>query len=185
MTMNNKTAKTPRRWLDPSAALNRFQPPRDVATGIAPVERQRARYGFRIGGIGLLVGQDTVSEVVEQTPIYPLPNTPSWFLGLVNLRGNLAPIFDVKRFLELDDGAAAEKRWLLILDRGDRATGIFIDGLPQTAAVHNALARLPPLPAALRPHVAQAYVQDDIVWLEFDHQGFFRALGERMAGAAA
>ena len=181
--MNAKTIKAPRRWLDPSAALSRFQPPRSVATGIAPVEQERARYGFRVGGIGLLIGQDTVSEVIEQAPIYPLPNTPLWFPGLVNLRGNLAPVFDVKWFLEL--GAAVGKRWLLILDRGDRAAGVLIDDLPQRAVTRHVLARLPPLPPALRSHVAQAYVQDDIVWLEFDHQGFFRALGGRMAGAAA
>jgi hypothetical protein len=40
------------------------------------------------------------------------------------------------------------------------------------------------LPAALQAHVAKAYVQDDLVWLEFDHQGFFQALGGYTTGAA-
>ena len=184
MTMNDKTARTPRGWLSPGAALNRFKPPPGVAPGIAPAERQRARYGFRVGGIGLLVSQDTVSEVLEQAPVYPLPNTPPWMLGLVNLRGNLATVFDVKRFLALEDNHAQEKRRLLILDQGDKAVGVLIDGLPQTALTRHILSRLPPLPAALHPHVAKAYVHDDLVWLEFDHQGFFRALGGSMAGAA-
>lgn len=180
--MNDKTAKNPRRWLSPSAALNRFKPPPGMATGIAPAERRRVRYGFRVGGIGLLIGQDLVSEVLEQSPVYPLPNTPPWLLGLVNLRGNLAPVFDVKRFLELEDGNARDKRRLLILDRGDKAVAILIDGLPQTAVTSHALSRLPPLPAALRTHVAKAYAQDDVVWLEFDHQGFFQALGGQVSG---
>jgi len=182
MTMNDKTARIFRRWLNPSAALSRFKPPSGVATGIAPVERQRARYGFRVGGISLLVGQDTVSEVLERAPVYPLPNTPPWMLGLVNLRGNLAPVFDVKRFLDLEDSALQEKRRLLVFDQGDKAVGILIDGLPQAADTSHALSRLPPLPAALRTHVTKAYVQDGVAWLEFDHQGFFRALGGRMAG---
>lgn len=182
MTMNDKTAKNPRRWLSPSAALNRFKPPPGVATGIAPTERRRARYGFRVGGIGLLIGQDLVSEVLEQVPVYPLPNTPSWLLGLVNLRGNLVPVFDVKQFLQLEDGNVQEKRRLLILDQGDKAVGMLIDGLPQTVLTGHPLSRLPPLPAALRSHVAKAYAQDDLVWLEFDHQGFFQALGEQVSG---
>ena len=180
--MNNKTARISRRWLNPSAALSRFKPPSGVATGIASVERQRARYGFRVGGISLLVGQDTVSEVLEQTLIYPLPNTPPWMLGLINLRGNLVPVFDVKRFLDLEDSADQDKRRLLVFDQGDKAVGILIDGLPQIAATGHALSRLPPLPIALRTHVTKAYAQDDVVWLEFDHQGFFRALGGHMAG---
>lgn len=182
--MNEKTARISlRRWLNPSAALSRFKPPSSVTTGIALVEQQRARYGFRIGGINLLVGQDTVSEVLEQTLIYPLPNAPPWMLGLINLRGNLAPVFDVKRFLDLGDGAAdQEKRRLLIFDHGDKAVGILIDGLPRLAVASQALSRLPPLPASLRIHVTKAYAQDDIVWLEFDHQDFFQALGRHMAG---
>ena len=94
-------------------------------------------------------------------------------------------MFDVKRFLELNDGIAAGRRWLLILDRGDRAAGVLIDDLPRIAFTRHPLSRLPPLPPTLRPYVAQAYVQDDIVWLEFDHQNFFRTLGGQMAGAAA
>ncbi|MDG4596080.1 MAG: chemotaxis protein CheW [Candidatus Contendobacter sp.] len=181
--MNDKTARVARRWLNPSAALSRFKPPSSVVTGIASVEQQRARYGFRVGGLSLLVNQDTVSEVLEQTSIYPLPNVPPWMLGLINLRGNLAPVFDVKRFLDMEDSAAdQEKRRLLVFDQGDKSVGILIDGLPRLVAIGHALPRLPPLPTPLRTHVTKAYTQDEIVWLEFDHQGFFRALGGHMAG---
>lgn len=183
--MNDKVGKTPRRWLDPVAALSRFKPPpRSITSSIAPIERQRARYGFRTGGIGLLIGQDTTSEILEQALVYPLPNSPSWFLGLVNLRGNLVPIFDVKQFLELESGGSREKRRLLILDQGDKAAGIFIDGLPQVAMTNHALSRPPPLPAALQPHIVKAYAQDDIIWLELDHQSFFQVIGGRISGAA-
>ena len=180
--MMNKFGKTPRRWLSPNAALNRFKSPHGIATGITPVERQRARYGFQIGDIGLLIGQDTGSEILERTPVYPLPKAPTWLLGLVNLRGNLVPVFDVKPLLELESDDAQDKRRLLILDGGDKAVGIMIDGLPQLAATNNALSRLPPLPVALRPYVAKAYARDDTVWLEFNHHGFFEALGGSMAG---
>jgi twitching motility protein PilI len=183
--MNGKSAGIPRPWLNPSAALSRFKPPRGVATGIKTVGRERVRYGFRVGSIGMLIDQDTVSEIMEQIPIYPLPNTPPWMLGLVNLRGNLAPVFDLKQVLELEDGRQDGRPWerrLLILDRGDKAVGILIDGLPQTAVTSHALSRLPPLPPVLQTHVAKAYAQADLVWLEFDHQSFFRSLSRRMAG---
>jgi chemotaxis signal transduction protein len=177
-TIHDSSAKTPRRWLSPSAALNRFKPPPGRAPGVASTERQRARYGFRVGGIGLLIGPDTSSEVLESAPVYPLPTAPVWLLGLVNLRGNLAPVFDIKPLLELADGNHPAQSRLLILGGNDKAVGIMIDGLPQRAATSQTLARLPPLPAALRPYVAKAYLQDGAVWLEFDHHGFFRSLGE-------
>lgn len=181
--MNDKVGRTPRRWLEPSAALNRFKPPPGAVGGLAATEHQRARYAFKIGDIGLLIDQDTTSEVLEQWVVYPLPNMPPWFPGLINLRGNLAPVFDVKQFLQLDKDVQ-EKRWLLILDEGEGAVGLFIDNLPQLALTRQALSRLPPLPATLRAHVAKGYRQNDQVWLEFDHRGFFRTLGGQVAGVA-
>jgi twitching motility protein PilI len=178
--MNDSSEKspiTPRRWLKPNAALNRFKPPPGQSTGIANPERERVRYGFRIGGISLLVGQNTSSEVLERVPVYPLPKAPTGLLGLVNLRGNLVPIFDIKPLLELDSSSTPDKNTLLILGIGEKAVGILIDGLPQPAVTHHVLSRLPPLPVALRPHIAKAYIQDHYVWLEFDHFGFFETLG--------
>ncbi|MBZ4194157.1 MAG: chemotaxis protein CheW [Candidatus Contendobacter sp.] len=176
--INDPSAKTFRRWLSPGAALNRFKPPPLRTTGIASAERQRVRYGFLVGGIGLLIGPDTSSEVLESAPVYPLPTAPVWLLGLVNLRGNLAPVFDIKPLLELEDDHHPVQNRLLILGGGDKAVGIMIDGLPQRTATGQILSRLPPLPAALRPYVAKAYLQNGAVWLEFDHHGFFRSLGE-------
>ncbi|MCB1770153.1 MAG: chemotaxis protein CheW [Candidatus Competibacteraceae bacterium] len=178
---NDKAGQPPRRWLEPSAALNRFKPPPGIVGGFDAVESRRARYGFRIGDIGLLIDQDTTSEVLERWVVYPLPNVPPWFSGLINLRGNLAPVFDVKQLLQLEEGAR-EKRWLLVLDRGERAVGLFVDGLPRSAITRQTLSRLPPLPTVLRPHIAGGYAQDEQIWLEFDHQSFFRALGGQVAG---
>lgn len=177
MTTNDKTTTAPRRWLNPGAALNRFKAPRGITTGITPAERRSERYGFRIGGMHFLIGPGTASEVLDQTAVYPLPNSPPWLMGLINLRGDLVPIFDARPFLGLVEKAASQKPWLLILDRGEKAAGLFIDGLPQAAATGQALSRLPPLPEVLRPHVAKAYVRDDVVWLEFDHRSFFQTLG--------
>jgi twitching motility protein PilI len=177
--MTDKTVSIPQRWLNPSAALNRFKSPRGLFTGIAPIERQRERYGYQIGDLRFLIGQGTASEVlVDQTGIYPIPNTPSWVMGLINLRGNLVPVFDARPLLDLAENTAQQKRWLLILGRGDRAAGLFIDGLPQATLASQTLPRLPPLPGALQPHVTKAYIRDDLVWLEFDHQGFFQMLGK-------
>jgi twitching motility protein PilI len=177
--MKDQTVASPRRWLNPGAALDRFKPPRGLFAGVVPVERRKERYGFRIGDLHFLIGQGTASEVLDQATIYPLPNTPPWLMGLINLRGNLVPAFDARPFLGSTENATQQKRWLLILDLGDRAAGLSIDGLPQATTAGQVLSRLPPLSEALRPHVTKGYSRDDIVWLELDHQSFFQVLGGR------
>ncbi|MEE4380095.1 MAG: chemotaxis protein CheW [Candidatus Competibacteraceae bacterium] len=173
------------KWLNPSAALTRFNPPEGAVTAIQAAERkQRSRYGFLVSDIGLLIHQDTTSEVIEQIPVYPIPHMPSWLPGLINLRGNLIPVFDLKLFLGLEQHDEQQKQWLLILGTDDQAVSLFCDGLPRIVDTTHPLGRLPPLPTALRPHAVRAYAYEGIIWSEFDHEHFFKSASAQIASTA-
>lgn len=166
-------------WLSPTEALTRF---------VASNQRRRqptltrapTRFGFRIGDIGLLVPAGMLSELVEEIAIYPLPTTPGWFLGLINLRGSLIPVFDLKALFALEDEGGEESR-LLVLDKEGRAVGLLIEALPQTVEIGSPLPQSPPLPSLLQEHSHAAYMQDQELWVEFDFDGFFQAIGNRLA----
>jgi twitching motility protein PilI len=143
------------------------------------------RYGVRLGDIGLLIGRDTLSEVIAQAAIYPIPNTPPWLAGLMNLRGNLVPVFDLHLLLGLEPPADRPRRFLLVLGRGDGAVGMYVDGLPQAVATGEGLGQLPPLPEVLREHVQTGYVDQGALWLEFPHEALFSTLGQRLGAARA
>jgi len=182
--MNSDTADTQGRWLSPSAALNRFDPPEGTSIGARPpAAMQHTRFGYRVDQFRLLIKPNTRSEVITQTPIYPIPNMPVWFLGVMNLRGNLLPVFDLHQLLETDDSGwdKRDKRVVLILDQGSGMLGIFIDGLPQSVALNRTLRNIPPLHDVLQEHVSTAYTEDDgAIWLDFDHQSFFTTLGRQV-----
>ena len=182
--MREPAVHRPRRWLKPSAALDHFQPPASLTAGFAVTERSRTRYGFRLGDIGLLIEANTPSELLDQTPVYPLPNTPSWLLGLISLRGNLTPIFDLEAALGLQPAAEHRQRWLLILDQGESAVGCEINQWPETVMPRRPLDRPPPLPVGLAAYVGTAHHHENQVWLEFDHRGFFHSLAGRLADRA-
>ncbi|MFN2304627.1 MAG: hypothetical protein ACK2TV_12935, partial [Anaerolineales bacterium] len=59
--------------------------------------------------------------------------------------------------------------------------GIIIDDLPRALDVSQKLPRLPPLPSVLRACVSEAYSDDSVVWLEFNHQSFFFSLATQIA----
>jgi chemotaxis signal transduction protein len=122
------------------------------------------------------------SEVVIQAVIYPLPGVPFWFRGLLNQRGNLLPVFDVQQLLDPDD-QRQNRRTVLILEQGSEAVGMLIDGLPQAVILAQTLPHVPALPAVLAAHVPTAYTAHDTVWLDFDHQSFFTAVGAQITHA--
>ena len=87
-------------WLLPSAALERFEPPAGMVVA-APVAEKRGRYGYQVDTLNFLIRQGCVSEVLQMTDIWTLPGAPRWLLGLVNLRSNLVPVFDLRMLFGL------------------------------------------------------------------------------------
>jgi len=164
-------------WLSPSEALTRFVPGRRRQ---AVRDRVPTRFGFRIGDIGLLVPTGMLSELVEETEVYPLPTTPIWLRGLINLRGGLVPVFDLRALFSMGEGSGAAPH-LLVLNQGTQAVGVLIGGLPRSVDIGQRLLQFPPLPTILREHCQAVYMQDQEIWVEFDFDGFFRAVGGRVA----
>jgi len=178
--MQPEIADAGEHWLDPSVALSRLHPSANAAIGLRPsVSVQPTRFGFRIGQLHFLLKPKTHSEVMVQPHVYPIPNVPAWFLGVLNLRGNVLPVFELHQFLQAGS-SNRHKCTVLLLDRGRDAVGVSIDGLPQVVALNQALHEIPSLPDGLQEHVAAAYVTDGTIWLDFDHQSFFTALGRHI-----
>lgn len=178
--MNSKTP-----WLTPSEALNRpFDANLDdefVDDEWLELEATR-QLGFHVGNIGLLISPNITSELTEVKTVCSIPNTAPWFLGLINLRGNLVPVFDLNMLLQLEDDTE-KKRMLLILGEGNTAGAIMINGLPLhiTLSVADKLDVLPPLPEALKPYTLVAFDRNGEVWFTFDHLGFFQSLATKVA----
>lgn len=158
-------------WFRPSEALTRFVPVDSLEDrGIRSADP--LRFGIRVGDIGLLIPVGMHSELVEDAKIYPLPTAPRWFLGLINLRGTLVPIFDLKTLFQMESPDTEQSK-LLVFNGGEQAVGFFIDGLPETLHTTQRIAQFPLLPVVLREHAQVEYVQNGRIWVEFDFDGFF------------
>jgi chemotaxis signal transduction protein len=163
--------------LAPSTALTRFAPPAGMP--LAPVQardEQAVRYGFRASSLGLLIRPGTGSEVLDARGIAALPNAPRWLAGVMNLRGNPVPVFDLCAALDLARNDDSHKSMVLVLDKGDRAAGLLIDGLPRVVPPGRPIDPPSALPARLAPFATRALATGDGVWLEFDHAGFLTSL---------
>lgn len=165
--------------LSPTVALNRFS---DLPQAIVQGKKEDSAkaglcYGFRLANVGLLIEPHTHSEVMEALPIFPLPNTPPWSLGLCNLRGNIVPVYDLEIALNLNQ-VGEKKRYLLVLGKAEQAVGQLIRELPQPQIwnQNQNMENLPPLPERLKGFVSNSYMIDQQVWMDFDHQEFFQSL---------
>jgi len=84
--------------------------------------------GFKIGkeifGVDILM----VQEIIRSAPITYVPNSPEFVEGVINLRGSIIPVIDLRKRLNLHlVDYEQEKDWILILEIGGRVTGFIVD----------------------------------------------------------
>lgn len=56
---------------------------------------------FSIGENTYAVPVELLTEIIISRKIFPVPATPSHVLGVINLRGNIVPIVDIRPALSL------------------------------------------------------------------------------------
>lgn len=169
--------------LSPSQALNRPIIRHEQFYGFDEKEQTIRHLGFSIGNLGLLIAKQATSELSEVLKIFPIPFTAAWVLGLINLRGNLVPVFDLHKLLQIPtQEKEVEKPMLLILDKGPASCAIKIDGLPihLTFTDRDELTTLPPLPTVIKPYISNGYEKEGKLWFNFEHQGFFKSLATQL-----
>jgi twitching motility protein PilI len=136
------------------------------------------RYGFKIGNWSFLFPENCLGEIVVAPEICPIPHTRSWMRGVMSLRGNLIPIFDLHGLL-LDAPIDLHKPMVLILDQGKQALGFMLKEPPQwlTGLIEAAEEALP-LPDSIADQISKIYRQQDNYWLAFNKTDFFTFLAE-------
>ena len=171
-------------WMSPEEALSRFNKP--TATKLSRQDEgnksQISRYGFVIDNMGFLIAENTLSEVVKNLQIYPIPNTQIWMKGLVNLRGNLVPVYDFSNLLGLE-ADKNEARNLLVLGNDALSVAVLIDKLPRPCDVASweKIDVLPRQLPGIEEYIEDAYLSDDIVWMDFDQKGYFESIKQQVA----
>jgi len=70
-----------------------------------------------------------IREVYSLKELTPLPFAPSFVRGIVNLRGQILSIIDLKELYELSPGECTENQQTIILSSDNMEFGIFTDGI--------------------------------------------------------
>ena len=101
---------------------------------------------FALGGQRYALEFSLVKEVLPPGEITPLPCAPAFLSGVVNLRGKIVPVLDLKAVFKIPGGGPARPSVLIMID-GEGATGLLVDEIEGIAAIRTEDLQ-PPLPAA-------------------------------------
>lgn len=100
------------------------------------VDESMQLVGFAIGrelfGVDIL----KVREIIRDAAITSIPNSPDFVEGVINLRGNIIPVIDLRMRLNLlQKEKSEEKIWILILEIEGRITGFRVDSVTKVLKI--------------------------------------------------
>jgi purine-binding chemotaxis protein CheW len=68
-----------------------------------------------------------VREIIQMMNITAVPRTPDYVQGVINLRGKVIPVVDLRRKMGLPDGKRTEETCIIVVHIGEIEMGTIVD----------------------------------------------------------
>lgn len=90
---------------------------------------------FSLAGRDLAIKAELVQGVDRPTDITPVPNVVSWVRGVINLRGSIASVVDLRMFLDLEQSSQGSRTRLLSLQYNEMVICFVVDAVSEMMPV--------------------------------------------------
>lgn len=94
---------------------------------------------FKLGNEEFGIKITDVQEINRMTDITHMPNAPVYIDGLVNLRGNIIPVLNLRRRFGLTEKQRDDATRIIIVDVGNRKTGVMVDAVSEVLRFESSL----------------------------------------------
>lgn len=82
---------------------------------------------FFIDGQLYAIQSSEVVEIIRMQPITYMPNLPEFVKGVINLRGKIVPLIDLRLKFDLEEKAYDDHTSIIVLDHNDLTIGFIVD----------------------------------------------------------
>lgn len=77
----------------------------------------------------------SVHEILRYPEITRLPNTPKFIKGVINLRGNVLPVVDVRVRFGFPRGNITDLTRIIVVETGGKQVGLLVDNVYQVVRI--------------------------------------------------
>lgn len=99
---------------------------------------------FNIGKELYGVGIDFVREIVRVPDITEVPDAPGFLQGVINLRGRIVPVIDLRKRLRLDGSELSRSSRVLVTDNSGSLLGLLVDSVAEVLKIQSGSVERPP-----------------------------------------
>jgi purine-binding chemotaxis protein CheW len=108
---------------------------------------------FKLGNEFYAVELLKVREVITPPELTPIPKAAPYVCGLMNLRGLVLTVIDLRKRLSISPGKDTTENSIVIFDLGDRLIGAWVDSISRVATAEKS--SIKPVPESDQTSVTQ------------------------------
>ena len=122
---------------------------------------------FTLAGERYGIESAFVREVYPLKDYTPLPGVPSYIFGIINMRGQILPVINLKKFFNLPEKGLGEMNKVIILSNRLMEFGIIADIVNGTQAIElEDILAIPPTVSGIGEKYLKGVTKDNIMVLE-------------------
>ena len=90
---------------------------------------------FLLGEEKYCIDIDNVAGISENVKITKVPEAPYYLHGIMNLRGAVIPVINLKKRFNLEDDTYKEESKIILINSGDSSLGFLVDEANQVVKI--------------------------------------------------
>lgn len=99
-------------------------------------DTQQGRYlTFALGAEIFGIEIRFVTEIVGIQPVTPVPEAPDYMKGIINLRGKIIPVIDIRLKFKKEPREYNDRTCIIVTDIDDSAVGLIVDNVAEVLMI--------------------------------------------------
>ena len=130
---------------------------------------------FESGGLVMYMSTSYVIEIINDHSITALPMVPHYVKGIINLRGSILPVIDIRLLMDREAEEYTSKTCIIVLNIDSVAIGIIVDRVRQVIDID--LSEVQPIPLRNRQKLCNGMITLDSgeVAMSFDAEALVQS----------
>ena len=130
---------------------------------------------FESGGMVMYMSTSYVIEIINDHSITALPIVPQYVKGIINLRGSILPVIDIRLLMDKEAEEYTSKTCIIVLNIDSVSIGIIVDRVRQVIDID--LSEVQPIPLRNRQKLSNGMITLDSgeVAMSFDAEALVQS----------
>ena len=108
----------------------------EESANMADQSNERQLVVFDLADEAYGVNIETVREIIRLQPVTVVPDTPEYVEGVINLRGAVNPVVDLRKRFNLPVSEETEDTRIVVVDIAGENIGVIVDGVTEVLRIN-------------------------------------------------